>query len=789
MTPDADRILAITGTVQGVGFRPFVARLATRLGVCGWVRNDGRGVTIRACASTAVLDDFTARLRSEAPPAARIAAVTLLPDPEIERAATTPHPGFVIVPSVSFDTGPTAAVTPDLALCENCRRELSDLSNRRHAYPFINCTNCGPRYSILRELPYDRPHTTMAGFQMCPECRREYDDPADRRYHAQPNACPVCGPQVALLDAAGQPLASRDAAITMAAEALCAGRIVAVKGLGGFHLMVDAANEAAVGELRRRKQREEKPLAVMFPSLGSLQAAALLEGDDIRWLTSDAAPIVLVRRRPAAVAASAGELRPPSFSALAAAVAPGNPWIGALLPYTPLHVLLLEKVGRAVVATSGNLSEEPLCTDNDEARRRLAAIADLFLVHDRPIARPVDDSVVRRAAGTRIVLRRARGFAPSPFALPPDAAAPEPLLCVGGHLKNTVAVTAGRNVVLSPHIGDLSNPVSMDAFRRTVALLGSLYGTRFSRVVCDAHPDYASTRFAQSLGLPVITVQHHLAHVLACLLEHGGGPERVLGVAWDGTGYGPDGTVWGGEFIVLDRQARTAQRVASLLPFRLPGGEAAVREPRRSALGLLHETFARDPSHPAQLAHSLGFSESEIAVLLALLGRGIQAPLTTSVGRLFDGVAALLGLRQRCSFEGQAAMEVEFAADAAEQEEAGLIMPIIALGERQFWQIDWRPVVAEILAAKTSVQPGLLAARFQTGLARSIRDVAVRVGIGTVVLSGGCFQNARLLGETGKALRAADLNVLCHRDLPPNDGGLAAGQALGAVWGITTVTP
>jgi hydrogenase maturation protein HypF len=789
MMPDEVRIIVVTGTVQGVGFRPFVVRLATRLGVCGWVRNDGHGVTIRAHAPAAVLEDFSARLRSESPPAARIAAVTSMLDREIGWTTATPGPGFVILPSVSPETQPTAAVTPDLALCEDCRRELSDAADRRHGYPFINCTNCGPRYSILRELPYDRPHTTMAGFPMCPACRREYDEPANRRYHAQPNACAVCGPQVELLDAGGQPLASRDDAITMAAEALCAGRIVAVKGLGGFHLMVDATNEAAVGELRRRKHREEKPLAVMFPSLVSLQAAAVLEADDERWLTSAAAPIVLVRRRRVTVATIASELLPPSIPAVAASVAPGNPWIGALLPYTPLHVLLLEKVGRPVVATSGNLSEEPLCTDNDEAQRRLAAIADLFLVHDRPIARPVDDSVVRRVAGTWIVLRRARGFAPSPFALPLDTETPEPLLCVGGHLKNTVAVTAGRNVVLSPHIGDLSNPVSMDAFRRTVALLGSLYGGRFSRVVCDAHPDYASTRFAHSLGLPVTTVQHHLAHVLACLLEHDGGPERVLGVAWDGTGYGPDGTVWGGEFIVVDRKARTAQRVASLLPFRLPGGEAAVREPRRTALGLLHEAVGHDPTRLAPLAQSLGFGESEIAVLLSLLNRGVQAPVTTSVGRLFDGVAALLGLRQRCSFEGQAAMDVEFAAATASQEEAGLIMPIIALDERQFWQIDWRPALAEIMAAKPKVQPGRLAARFQAGLARSIRDVAVRVGIETVVLSGGCFQNALLLDETGKALRAAKLKVLCHRDLPPNDGGLAAGQALGALLGITTVTP
>ena len=787
MIPSAERIIEITGTVQGVGFRPFVARLAARLGVDGWVRNDGHGVTILARAPATALDDFAARLRAEAPPAARIATVISIPAREIHRTAAAPGPGFVILSSVAPETQPTAAVTPDLALCEDCRRELTDGADRRHGYPFINCTNCGPRYSILRELPYDRPHTTMVGFRMCPACQREYDDPADRRYHAQPNACPVCGPYVELTDGTGRPLASRDDAITMAAEALCAGRIVAVKGLGGFHLMVDAANEAAVGELRRRKHREEKPLAVMFPSLASLQAATVLKADDERWLTSAAAPIVLVRRRSGAGAASAGDQLPPPIPALAESVAPGNPWIGALLPYTPLHVLLLEEVGRALVATSGNLSEEPLCTDNDEARRRLAGIADLFLVHDRPIARPVDDSVVRRTPEGRMVLRRARGFAPSPLALPFDAATPEPLLCVGGHLKNTVAVTAGKNVVLSPHIGDLSNPVSMDAFRRTVTLLGSLYGGRFTRVVCDAHPDYASTRFAQSLGLPVTTVQHHLAHVLACLLEHGGGPERVLGVAWDGTGHGPDGTVWGGEFIVVDRKARTAQRVASLLPFRLPGGEAAVREPRRSALGLLHEAFDRDHARLAPLAQSVGFGESEIAVLLSLLDRGIQAPVTTSVGRLFDGVASLLGLRQQCSFEGQAAMELEFAADTEFQEEAGLIMPIIALGGRPFWQIDWRPALAEILATKAQVRPGLLAARFQGGLARSILDVALRVGIDTVVLSGGCFQNARLLDETGKALLAAEFKVLCHCDLPPNDGSLAAGQALGALWGITTV--
>jgi hydrogenase maturation protein HypF len=773
MPPSEDCLLEIEGTVQGVGFRPFVARLAARSGVRGWVRNDARGVTARVIGPPDLLDAFANALRTELPPAARITALRTRAAAALPGLPPVPSAGFAILDSEADADARTATVTPDLAMCDDCRRELAAAGNRRHAYPFINCTNCGPRYSILCELPYDRPRTTMAGFGMCPECRREYEDVANRRYHAQPNACPVCGPQVELQDPTGQVLAVREAAIVATAEALCTGRIVAVKGLGGFHLMVDAANEEAVGNLRRRKHREEKPLAVMFPSLASLQEAAVLEADDAEWLTSASAPIVLVRRRAGAP--------------LAEAVAPGNPWIGALLPYTPLHTLLLEAVGRPVVATSGNLSEEPLCTDDGEARQRLATIADLFLLHNRPIARPVDDSVVRRAAAGPVLLRRARGFAPAPFQLPPDCEVTEPLLCVGGHLKNTVAVTAGTNLVLSPHIGDLSNPVSLEAFRQTVKLLGSLYPGKPGRVVCDAHPDYASTHFAQSLGVPVVTVQHHLAHILSCLLEHGGGPERVLGVAWDGTGYGSDGTIWGGEFIVVDRVAKTAQRVACLLPFRLPGGEAAMRDPRRSALGLLHKLFGGKVEQLGPLARSLGFRDREVAVLLSLLERGVQSPVTTSAGRLFDGIAALLGLRLQCSFEGQAAMEVEFAADAESQEEAGLIMPIIAPGQGGIWQIDWRSAVAAILKERSNTRPGLLAARFHNALAHCIIDVAARTGIETVVVSGGCFQNVRLLDTTCAALRSAEFNVLCHRDLPPNDGGLSAGQALGALWKITSV--
>lgn len=773
--PPADCLLEIAGTVQGVGFRPFVARLAARHRVRGWVRNHVRGVTVRMIAPAVVIEGFVAELRANPPPAARIVAVTQRASAEAPALPAAPDEGFAILES-EFTAEPTTAVTPDLALCADCRRELTDPRDRRHSYPFINCTNCGPRYSIVEALPYDRARTTMAAFVMCADCRSEFADPADRRFHAQPNACPGCGPQAELQDAGGQTLTTHPAAIAAAADALRCGRIVAVKGIGGFHLMADAADEAVVAELRRRKHREEKPLAVMFPSLEALRAMTEPEDDEVRWLTSAAAPIVLVRKR--------------TDAPIAERVAPGNPRIGALLPYAPLHVLLLAAVGRPVVATSGNLSEEPLCTDDAEARQRLRGIADLFLVHNRPIARPVDDSVVRRGAGGAVVFRRARGFAPTPLRLPVGAGGP--LLCVGAHMKSAVAVTAGDSLVLSPHIGDLGNPITQAAFRRSVELLGSLYGGRFERVVCDAHPDYASTRFAESLGLPVVRVQHQLAHILACLLEHGGGPERVLGVAWDGTGYGADGTVWGGEFIVVDRAAQTARRVAHLRPFRLPGGEAAVREPRRSALGVLHELLAggagaRDTF--VRFAAAFGFGAAEGGVLWTLLERGTSAPLTTSAGRLFDAVAALLGVRQRCAFEGQAAMELEFAAAGAPAAAGPWSLPLDRDSGGGALQLDWRPMLAEIVRGAASAERAILAARFHASLAGAIVSTAAVVGEETVVLTGGCFQNVLLLEATAAALRAAGFAVLHHHELPPNDGGVAAGQALGALWGITTVAP
>ncbi len=770
-----ESLLEISGTVQGVGFRPFLARLAARLGLRGWVRNDERGVMVRAIGRPSELARFSRQVRRQLPVAARMRSLRWRPVQPAEELPPLPESGFVIVPSRAGSVDRALAISPDRALCPACRRELNAPGDRRHAYPFINCTDCGPRYSIVENLPYDRARTTMAAFTMCPACAREFATPEGRRFHAQPNACPRCGPQVALQDGAGRVLARRGSAIAAAAAVIRRGGILALQGLGGFHLMVDATNDTAVRELRQRKSREAKPLAVMFPSLAAIRRCAILRRAEVEQLRSAAAPIVIVRRRAGAV--------------IADAIAPGNPGLGVLLPYTPLHVLLLAAVRRPVVATSGNRAEEPLCTGAAEARARLGAIASRFLVHDRRIANAVDDSVVRFAGTRRVMVRRARGFAPAAWRLPRDAGAPDALLCVGAQLKNTIAVAGGRDLVLSPHLGDLGNPITRAAFHRTVRLFGKLLARKFARVACDFHPAYASTQYAESLGLPVVRVQHHLAHILSCLLEHGGGPARVLGVAWDGTGDGGDGTIWGGEFILVDRVARTARRVGHLRPFRLAGGETAVREPRRSAFGVLAQLPLGSKGGHEAVESALGFNGPEGAVLGQAIRRGLNAPVTTSAGRLFDAAAALLGLRTRCSFEGQAAMEVEFAAAAARTAAAPWPMPIEA-GTGGTLQIDWRPAMTALLDGRrrNPDSPTLLAARFHASLVRAILRLAREVAVETVVLTGGCFQNTVLLGQTADALGRAGFRVLRHRDLPPNDGGIAAGQALGAGWGLVAVT-
>jgi len=749
----------VQGAVQGVGFRPFVQRLAASLGIQGSVRNTAQGVIIEAQAEPARLDQFLRALRDEKPPAALLESIETAETPWLAQS------GFAILPSERAGVV-SAVVLPDLAACADCLREIFDPADRRHLYPFTNCTNCGPRFSIIRSLPYDRTNTTMASFAMCEACRAEYEDPANRRYHAQPNACPKCGPRLELWDFAGVPQAREREALLAAAEALRRGQIVAVKGLGGFHLMVDARDDEAVRRLRLRKHREEKPFALMAPSVEWIEAHCETGEEEKRILLSPQAPIMLLRRR----------REVPQGSAAADSVAPHNPNLGVMLPYTPLHHILMRELGFPVVATSGNLSEEPICTDEAEALRRLGSIADAFLVHNRPIERHVDDSIVRIAAGEVQILRRSRGYAPLPLHLPGPAA---PMLAVGGHLKNTIAVCVERHVFISQHIGDLDTEETYQAFVRTIRDFRRLYQLNPALAVCDLHPDYLSTRYAERSGLPVMHVQHHAAHVMSCMAERGIEPP-VLGVAWDGTGYGEDGTVWGGEFFRV--APKGWERVAHLRTFPLPGGPAAVQEPRRSALGALYELYGDEAFAMEDLAPLRAFSPTERRAMRFLLSNGVNSPRTSSAGRLFDAVASCLDLCQRSRFEGQAAMRVEFAIGpqpAADEypfafQNSGPNSPL---------RLDWAPAIEALLSdLRRGESAERIAARFHNTLVAMIVDVARRIGERRVALSGGCFQNRYLLEQSVRRLAAEGFEPHWPRRTPCNDGGLALGQLWAAAW-------
>jgi hydrogenase maturation protein HypF len=764
---DKDRSLVrvraeVHGAVQGVGFRPFVYRLATELGLVGWASNSTDGAVIEVEGTEERVQQFLGRLRREKPRQCTIDGM----EPVFLRAAG--YARFDLRES-NCAGEKTAVVLPDLATCAECVREVFDPSNRRYRYPFTNCTNCGPRFSILEALPYDRSRTTMKGFALCGRCRVEYESPADRRFHAQPNACPECGPHLELWDEDGKVRASRDAALLAAATAVRRGEIVAVKGLGGFHLIADAGNEDAVCRLRQRKRREEKPFALMYPDLEAVRRDCRTSTAEEDLLLSSQAPIVLLRRR------SPRTTYHSPLTNLAGSVAPRNPYLGVMLPYTPVHHLLLVELGLPVVATSGNRREEPICTDEREALTHLAGIADCFLVHNRPIVRHVDDSVVRVVLGRELVLRRARGYAPLPVrvkqALPP-------MLAVGAQLKNTVALAVGDQIIISQHIGDLETASALAAFQRAWADMAAFYNMKLQALACDMHPDYLSTRAAQKSALaqcrpvPVVPVQHHHAHVRACMAENElCGP--VLGVSWDGTGYGPDGTVWGGEFLRV--AGAGFERVAYLRTFRLPGGDQAVREPRRAALGLLHELFGDDGwRHVATVVPDM-FVPSELNILRAMLQSGLNAPRTSSAGRLFDAVAALLGLCPRARFEGQAAMELEFTLDGVDTDET---YPF-SIDSRGV--IDWGPMVQAILReVRSEMLVGQIAAKFHNTLVEIIVAVSRRVGERAVVLTGGCFQNAYLLEHAVRRLRNAGFEPYWHQRVPPNDGGIALGQIMAA---------
>ena len=732
--------LSIEGTVQGVGFRPFVHRLAREFGLAGYVQNTPAGVTVEIEGAAANLAAFKTALADRKPPWAHFL--------KLDRMRLAPAGGhdFVIRASEPGDAA-TALMLPDLAVCNDCLRELNDPSDRRHRYPFINCTNCGPRFSIITGLPYDRPNTTMAGFEMCEACRREYDDPENRRHHAQPIACAECGPQLELRNATREPLAWRDLALTKAAEAVRDGKILALKGLGGFHLICDARSQAAVAELRRRKRRPAKPLAVLYPSLEAARADCLIRPTEQRLLTSAEAPIVLLRKL--------------SAPAVAANVAPGNPNLGVMLPHTPLHHLLMAELGFPVVATSGNRADEPVCTDEDEAVETLKAIADLFLVHNRPISGRCDDSVVRVMREQATVLRRARGYAPLPIVVNHDFALP--VLALGGHLKNTVALAMGDRVFLSPHIGDLDALETYAAHRATADWLCRLYHAEPQQVACDLHPDYGSTRLAEQRGGSLLRVQHHYAHALSCMAENGVKPP-CLAVVWDGAGYGPDNTIWGGQFLRIEPGG--FERALHFLPFPLPGGDAAALNPKRAALGMLYALEGE-----SAFDRCLGLRAEDARLMQSALRQSLNCPQTSSAGRIFDAVAALTGICTENGFEGQAAMAMEFAADPSVSTPYAFA---IANGI-----IDWRPILRAILAdIDARIGAAAISGRFHATLAAIILAAARTVGEKTVLLTGGCFQNAVLLNRAADTLERAGFTVHTHRLVPPNDGGLALGQVM-----------
>jgi hydrogenase maturation protein HypF len=750
--------VVIRGAVQGVGFRPFVYRLATELGLSGWVNNSPQGVFIEVEGDRERLDSFLLRIEKEKPPRSFLQS--------LESSFLDPKgfAGFEIRKSDSVGEK-TALVMPDIAVCPDCLTDISDPKNRRYRYPFTNCTNCGPRFSIIESLPYDRANTAMKKFVMCAECAAEYEDPLDRRFHAQPNACPQCGPHLELWGAGGKTLALQDQALLEAADAIRAGAIVAIKGLGGFHLAVDARNEVAVSRLRQRKHREEKPFALMYPSLDAIKADCEVSKIEERLLLSPESPIVLLKRI---------KTDPHSAFRIPHSIAPGNPYLGVMLSYTPLHYLLMTKLSFPIVATSGNLSDEPICIDDREALERLSGVADLFLVHDRPIVRHVDDSIARVMMGREMVLRRARGYAPLPVHLTQAIPA---ILATGAHLKNTIAVSAGPDVFVSQHIGDLESAQAFEAFERVIRSFDHLYEVELSSIACDAHPDYLSTQYARRSPLPAHSVQHHFAHALACMAENEIAVP-ALGVVWDGSGYGLDGTIWGGEFLRVTDDSFA--RVAHFRTFCLPGGEKAVKEPRRAALALLYEIFGEDAFVMDDLAPVRSFATHELNALRQMLLKRINAPVTSSAGRIFDAVASIAGVRQITRFEGQGAMELEFALDGFHTDET--YPALLGEGDRQSAIIvDWRPMTLGVINdVRRGVPAGIISAKFHNTMAESIVAVARRVGEERVAMSGGCFQNKYLTERAIGRLRDEGFRPYWHQRIPPNDGGIALGQIVAA---------
>lgn len=752
MPADLQRLtIEIQGSVQGVGFRPFVSRLASELGIAGSVANTGAGVRLEAEGHDTVLKSFLERLRTEHPEHAEITQFVC------RRQSPLGERHFEI--RETKESGALSAdILPDLAVCPDCLHEIGDPRNRRYRYAFTNCTKCGPRYSILKALPYDRHNTTMASFFQCPHCLSEYKEPTDRRYHAEPNACPVCGPSLALWKDGETPSATGDRSIQLTVSLIEQGNIVAVKGLGGFHLMCDATNDAAVQQLRLRKHRAAKPFAVMFPSHESLLRHTKATDAELDLLHSSAAPIVLVEKR--------GDI---SKSPLAEEIAPGNPYVGALFPYTPLHRLIIGQLQRPLVATSANLAGDPIITENGKAKQQLPPIADAILLHNRSIARPLEDSVTRIASGSPVTLRFARGMAPRPITVRNPL---PPLLALGGHLKSSLAKSNGRKIYLSQFIGDLDTQGARDVYERTVGDFLKLHRTRPQAVVCDQHPDYFTTKMSPTLGIPVIKVQHHVAHIFGVIAEHHlNGP--VFGIAWDGTGYGSDGTVWGGEFFNVDEKRCT--RAASMTQFALPGGGLAARDGWRAAMGALHAADFLDDWRNAPAWESSGIDAATFRSVQQMISRRVNAPLTSSIGRLFDAVASIIGISQSNRFEGDAAMQLEFAAMKSTVKEH---YPI-CWEHGGHTRLDWRLGLAALLDdLRRGVSVPDIARKFHNMLIEGAVMAAKQSECRNVALSGGCFQNRLLLETAVDRLHEEGFHVFWPQKVPMNDGGLALGQVL-----------
>jgi hydrogenase maturation protein HypF len=752
----------ITGVVQGVGFRPFVYSLATRLELTGWVRNSSAGVDIEIDGSPEALTTFVEALQQEAPPLARIDEI------QVEERDPNNFTTFEIVHSVAIEDA-FQPISPDVSLCEDCLRELLDPTDRRYRYPFINCTNCGPRFTIIADIPYDRPNTTMAPFAMCPDCAAEYENPHDRRFHAQPVACPVCGPKV-WFEENGKRVAEREEAIQAAREMLRRGKVVAVKGLGGFHLACDASNIEAVATLRRRKLRVDKPFALMMPDLATVASHCFLDAVDQELLISHQRPIVILRRR--------------AESSVVRDVAPRQDTMGVMLPYSPLHILLMEPAPdfpEALVMTSGNLSEEPIAIENSEARKRLAGLADAFLLHDRDIHTRCDDSVMRTFNKGVYPLRRSRSYAPFPVHLPWEI---PPLLATGAELKNTFCLTRGRYAFLSHHIGDMENYETLRSFEDGVTHYENLFRVTPEILAYDLHPDYMATRYAldraEKQNLSAVGVQHHHAHVASCMAEHGLSEKKtVIGVSFDGTGYGDDGAIWGGEFLLADY--RSYQRPFHLIYSPMPGGESAVRQPWRLALAWLEQTGLEwdEDLPPVKEANS-----EILSIVRRQIELGLNTPITSSMGRLFDSVSSLAGVRHVVNYEAQAAIELEAQVDPDEKSHYSF-----ALSEDE---IDPAPVIRAIVTdVRAGLPVGRIAARFHNGVAIMVGHVCSQLrdqhGVSEVVLSGGVWQNVVLLTLTERLLRESDFTVYVHRKVPTNDGGLALGQAAVAANNLITL--